>query len=167
MIQLHAHPLPPLPTAGCLSFSVFLCVAGPAYWRERGRRGWAWSWIKQPQERLASIIYSLLSAYAGSLALRTVAQHIVFLATPSRYSILYMTIFDNVHCPVLGICDIPVLIRIPESERLAHRSGSNFGSDSFFSLILRGKKYLYIYCEGRLKACSKRDEFFLSSLQSS
>ncbi len=25
---------PPLPSAYCLSFSVFLCVAGPAYWQE-------------------------------------------------------------------------------------------------------------------------------------
>ncbi len=29
-------PLPPLPSASCLSFSVFLCVAGRAYWREMG-----------------------------------------------------------------------------------------------------------------------------------
>ncbi len=27
-----------LPSASCLAFSAFLCVAGPAYWR--GRRGW-------------------------------------------------------------------------------------------------------------------------------
>ncbi len=31
-----AHPLPLLPSASCLSFSAFLCVAGRAYWRERG-----------------------------------------------------------------------------------------------------------------------------------
>jgi hypothetical protein len=29
---------PPLPTANCVSFSVFLCVAGPAYWPARGGR---------------------------------------------------------------------------------------------------------------------------------
>ncbi len=40
------HPLPPLSPASCFSFSVFLCVAGRAYWREgRGsyddRRAWS------------------------------------------------------------------------------------------------------------------------------
>ncbi len=34
------HPLPPpLPSASCLSFSVFLCVAYRAYWRERSGKG--------------------------------------------------------------------------------------------------------------------------------
>jgi hypothetical protein len=33
-----APPLPPPPSASCLSFSVFLCVAGRAYWRERLER---------------------------------------------------------------------------------------------------------------------------------
>ncbi len=33
LIQLFAHHLP---WASCLSFSVFLCFAGRAYWRERG-----------------------------------------------------------------------------------------------------------------------------------
>ncbi len=32
------HP-PPFPSAWCLSFSVFLCVADRAYWSERGRGG--------------------------------------------------------------------------------------------------------------------------------
>ncbi len=32
-------PLPILPSASCLSFSVFLCVAGPADWREMGEGG--------------------------------------------------------------------------------------------------------------------------------
>ncbi len=36
MIRLLAHPLPPLLSASCLSFSVFLRVAGPAYWPEGG-----------------------------------------------------------------------------------------------------------------------------------
>ncbi len=30
------HPLPPLLSVGCLSFSVFMCVAGWAYWPEKG-----------------------------------------------------------------------------------------------------------------------------------
>ncbi len=34
--RLHALPLPPLPSESCLSFSVFLCVAGGAYGREKG-----------------------------------------------------------------------------------------------------------------------------------
>ncbi len=42
-------PRPPLPSASCLSFSVFLCVSGCAYWRERGR-GWGRSQIIRPQE---------------------------------------------------------------------------------------------------------------------
>ncbi len=37
MIRLLARPLPPLPSATCLSFSVFLC--GRAYCRERGVPG--------------------------------------------------------------------------------------------------------------------------------
>ncbi len=45
-------PSPPFPSASCLSFSIFLCIAGPAYWRERGS-GWAWSRIILPQESLA------------------------------------------------------------------------------------------------------------------
>ncbi len=36
MIWLLAHPLSPLSSAGYLSFSAFLCVAGRAYWREVG-----------------------------------------------------------------------------------------------------------------------------------
>ncbi len=33
------HPLLPRPSASCLSFSAFLCVADRASWRERGRGG--------------------------------------------------------------------------------------------------------------------------------
>ncbi len=43
------HPLPPLLSASCLSFSVVLCGAGRAYWRE-GRGvvgGWAKSYDGQ------------------------------------------------------------------------------------------------------------------------
>jgi len=39
MIRLHARPLPPLSSANRLSFSIFLCVAGPAYWQQREREG--------------------------------------------------------------------------------------------------------------------------------
>ncbi len=34
------HSFPPPPSASCLSFSVFLCVAGRAYWWERREKGW-------------------------------------------------------------------------------------------------------------------------------
>jgi len=37
MIQLFARPSP-LPSASCLSFSVFLCVACQAYWQDRAAR---------------------------------------------------------------------------------------------------------------------------------
>ncbi len=64
--------LPPLPLASCLSFSVFLCVACRAYWRERGewRRGWgrsqtmcdgenAWSSVNHLILSNKDVIYSL------------------------------------------------------------------------------------------------------------
>ncbi len=38
MIWLHARPLPRQQIVSFSSF--FLCVAGPAYWRESGGRGW-------------------------------------------------------------------------------------------------------------------------------
>jgi hypothetical protein len=53
MIRLLAHPLPPLPPSNCLSFSVFLCVGGLAYWRERGKGGRARSQIIRPRKSLA------------------------------------------------------------------------------------------------------------------
>jgi len=39
MIRLLAHLLPTLPSASCLSFSVFLCVANRASWLKGGGRG--------------------------------------------------------------------------------------------------------------------------------
>ncbi len=58
-------PFPPLPSANCLSFSVFLCVAGRAYCRERGGGGvWAWSQITKPYDHKKawpSINHSVLS----------------------------------------------------------------------------------------------------------
>ncbi len=51
---LRSYDPPPLRSASCLSFLVFMCVAGPDYWGERGgRRGRAWSRILRPQESLA------------------------------------------------------------------------------------------------------------------
>ncbi len=52
-------PSPPLPSANCLSCTVFLCVACPAYWRERGR---TWSRIIPPRESLGLYKSSILSA---------------------------------------------------------------------------------------------------------
>ncbi len=55
-------PSSPLPSASWLSFSISLCSAGRAYWRESGR-GWARSQIIRPRERLAlynTLIYSTL-----------------------------------------------------------------------------------------------------------
>ncbi len=46
-------PFPPLLAASCLSFSVFLCVAGRAYWRERGLRVWTRNQIIRQRENLA------------------------------------------------------------------------------------------------------------------
>jgi hypothetical protein len=54
LIRLLAHPLPP--SASCLSFSVFQCVASRAYWR---KRGWARNQIIGPGESLA--LYKLFS----------------------------------------------------------------------------------------------------------
>jgi hypothetical protein len=52
IILLLPHPLtPPLPSEICLSFSVFLCVAGRASWREWGR-GYGRSQIIAPRESL-------------------------------------------------------------------------------------------------------------------
>jgi hypothetical protein len=46
----HTHPLPPpLPSASCRSFSVFLCIAGRVYCRER----LTWSKIIRLRENLA------------------------------------------------------------------------------------------------------------------
>jgi hypothetical protein len=46
-----APPAPPLPSASCLSFSVFLCVAG----RATDGRGWARSQIIRQREGLAPL----------------------------------------------------------------------------------------------------------------
>ncbi len=43
-----AHSLPPFPSANYLSFSVVMCVARRAYWRERGERGGG---VKKPTIR--------------------------------------------------------------------------------------------------------------------
>jgi hypothetical protein len=53
-------PSPPLPSSNCLSFSVFPCVADPAYWRERGC---TWSRIIPLRESLGFYKSSILSAW--------------------------------------------------------------------------------------------------------
>jgi hypothetical protein len=56
------HPLPPpLPSASCVFFSVFLCVAGRAYWRGGGGgSGWR---AKSHEKAWPSINHSILSRY--------------------------------------------------------------------------------------------------------
>ncbi len=58
MIWLLLHPLTSLPSASCLSFSVFLCVAGWAYLSERGR-GWGGSKITRRPESL--VLFELVN----------------------------------------------------------------------------------------------------------
>jgi hypothetical protein len=65
IIRFLAHPLPPLLSASCLSFSVFLCVAGRACWRERG---WARSQIIRPRESLNSTHYSILFGFISCIS---------------------------------------------------------------------------------------------------
>jgi hypothetical protein len=59
-------PFPHLPCASCLSFSVFMCIVGQAYRRERGSRGgWGRSQIIRRPESLVLykiIQYSLISS---------------------------------------------------------------------------------------------------------
>ncbi len=50
---------PPLPTASCLSFSVFLCVAGQAYWR--GGEGFGGTKSYDGEKSWSSINHSVLS----------------------------------------------------------------------------------------------------------
>ncbi len=53
MIWPHARPLSSLITHQIVSLSQYFCVLpGPAYWRERGGRGPAWSRIIRLQESL-------------------------------------------------------------------------------------------------------------------
>ncbi len=51
---------PTLPSVICLSFSVFLCVAGPAYCREGGRGAGTRRQIIRPRKAWPSISHSLL-----------------------------------------------------------------------------------------------------------
>ncbi len=52
-----------LPSANCLSFSVFLCVASPAYWREKGGREGAGVEPNHSKKTWSSIKRSILSAF--------------------------------------------------------------------------------------------------------
>jgi hypothetical protein len=65
LYRLTPAPSPLLPSANCLSFSVFLCVAGPAYRREMGGGGGEGGRGAESYERKkdwASINRSILSA---------------------------------------------------------------------------------------------------------
>ncbi len=55
IMRLLAHPHPPTPVSKLSLFSVFLCmcVAGRAYWWERGSGGWARRKIIRPRESLS------------------------------------------------------------------------------------------------------------------
>jgi hypothetical protein len=62
---LVSSPTPtPLSWARCLSFLVFLCVAGRAYWRVRGGKGWGRSQIIRRRESLA--FYKSFNTLVGS-----------------------------------------------------------------------------------------------------
>jgi len=61
VVWFGSSPYPPLPSASCLSSSVFLCVADRACWLERGR-GWVRSQIIRRRESLFLKNYSILSA---------------------------------------------------------------------------------------------------------
>ncbi len=61
MIRLHVRPLSPLPSENCLSFSFFLCVAGPACWWERGGGGGLGAESYDRNEDWSSINHSILS----------------------------------------------------------------------------------------------------------
>jgi hypothetical protein len=65
VVWFGSSPTPFLVTS-CLSFSIFLCVAGRAYWRERGERGWRRSQIIRGRESLVlSKNYSILFVAVG------------------------------------------------------------------------------------------------------
>ena len=53
----------PLPSASCLSFSVFLCVAGRAYWRERRVGGGDGAKSCDGEKAWSSINHSILSGW--------------------------------------------------------------------------------------------------------
>ncbi len=65
MLWLLLHPLfhLPLPSASCIFFSVFLCVADRAYWR---RRGWGRSQIIQRRESLV-LFKTFNTLWTGSI----------------------------------------------------------------------------------------------------
>ncbi len=56
--------VPPLPWAQQVA-SLFLCVAGRAYWRERYGGGWGWSRIIRPQESL--VLYKSFNTLWGEV----------------------------------------------------------------------------------------------------
>ncbi len=67
MIWLLPHPLlPTIPSASCLSFSVFLCGAGRVYWL--GGMGWDGRGAKSydGEKAWSSINHSILSAIIGN-----------------------------------------------------------------------------------------------------
>ncbi len=70
MFRLQARPLPPLPSANCLSFSVSLCVAGPDHWRETGGgRGAELADCKKVRVSInRSILSGCCEAWSGQVA---------------------------------------------------------------------------------------------------
>ncbi len=62
LIWLPPPPLLPLPSASCLTVSIFLCVAGRAYWRERVVDTWR-AKSHAAEEAWSSIHHSILSGF--------------------------------------------------------------------------------------------------------
>jgi len=75
------HTSLPLPSANCLSFSVFLCLAGRAYCRERGGGGERGAKSYDCKKAWPSINHSILSARGlrRELFVRSVVLNVMFI----------------------------------------------------------------------------------------
>ncbi len=73
---------PPLPSANCLSFSVFLCLAGRAYYRERGGGGERGAKSYNRKKAWPCINHSILSVrgFKRELLVRSVVLNGMFVS---------------------------------------------------------------------------------------
>ncbi len=99
-------PFVPLPSASCrLSFSVFLCVADRAYWRERGATGWARSQIMWPRESLA--LYKSFTVLSAA----NYSNHLITTALPGN--ITAATQYIAISTTVLNFNTAPQQLSLP------------------------------------------------------